>query len=425
VTVGSAPLTVTFSGAGSSSPDGSIASYSWNFGDGTTGSGEIVTHTYTVEGDYQPILTIADSVGNNAQAPAEAIVVGGLGSISGTSGFGSVQVGEATAPQTFTLTNVGAAPLTVSGFNISGDGLGDAGGAADVVLSSDTCTGATLAADASCTFAVSMVPQAEGLRVVMITANDGGVGPDMIVVTATGVAPPPGWTTATVVNSNGQPLVAVPISFRNATGGVTTLMTGSDGVASTAHMPGQYTVTATYANGTQSQSLTVTASGPNTVTFSTVAVTVQVNDPSSADIAAASVAHAGNTGSFGPKTPVNSSGQVTFQALPGTSSFTAYVAGGYQTQSLSVTASGPNTVTFSTFAMTVTVLKDGSPLATATVAHAGNTGTYGSKVPVNASGQVIFQALAGTSYFTAWDGSSYSTTQLTVSGPASTTMSVS
>jgi hypothetical protein len=206
---------------------------------------------------------------------------------------------------------------------------------------------------------------------------------------------------------------------------VTNVATDSGGTAGTALTPGTYAATVTYANGTQTQSLSVTASGPNTVTFSTVGVTVQVNDPSSSDIATASVAHAGNSGSFGPKTPVNSSGQVTFQALPGTSSFTAWVAGGYQTQSLSVTASRANAVTFSTFAVTVTVLKNGSPLATAVVAHAGNTGTYGSKVPVSTSGQVIFQALPGTSYFTAWDGNSYSSTQLTVTAPASTSISVS
>jgi hypothetical protein len=240
------------------------------------------------------------------------------------------------------------------------------------------------------------------------------------------VMAPPGWTTAVVVDSNGEPLVGVPIGFRSAAGNVTTLTTGSDGTASTALTPGKYTVTATYANGTQSQALTVTASGPNTVTFSTVAVTVQVNDPSSSDIATATVAHAGNTGSFGPKTAVNSSGQVTFQALPGTSSFTAWVAGGYQTQSLNVTASGPNTVTFSTVAVTVQVNDPSSlDIAAASVAHAGNTGSFGPKTMVNASGQVIFQALPGTSSFTAWVAGGYQTQSLnvTASGPNAVTFS--
>lgn len=36
-TSGTAPLNIAFSAAGSSDPDGSIASYQWAFGDGTTG----------------------------------------------------------------------------------------------------------------------------------------------------------------------------------------------------------------------------------------------------------------------------------------------------------------------------------------------------------------------------------------------------
>ncbi len=42
-------------------PAGSlIASYSWNFGDGSTGSGVIATHTYTQPGTYTARLTVAD-----------------------------------------------------------------------------------------------------------------------------------------------------------------------------------------------------------------------------------------------------------------------------------------------------------------------------------------------------------------------------
>ncbi len=235
---------------------------------------------------------------------------------------------------------------------------------------------------------------------------------------------PSGPATASVADSDGNPLAGVPVTFRSAGGTVTSATTGSAGTASATLAPGKYTVTAAYATGTQSQALTVTASGPNAVSFQTVAVTVQVNDPSSADIAAATVTHAGNTGTYGPKTPVNSSGQVVFQALPGTSTFTAYVAGGYQTQTITVPASGTSTVTFATVAVTITVDKNGSPLTTATVTHAGNIGTYGPQTPVNSSGQVVFQALPGTSTFVAWDGTAYAKQTLTVTGAAGITISV-
>jgi hypothetical protein len=39
-------LTASFNGSGSSDPDGTISSYAWTFGDGTTGSGATVSHTY-------------------------------------------------------------------------------------------------------------------------------------------------------------------------------------------------------------------------------------------------------------------------------------------------------------------------------------------------------------------------------------------
>jgi outer membrane protein assembly factor BamB len=237
---------------------------------------------------------------------------------------------------------------------------------------------------------------------------------------------PVGWTTVSVVDSGGSPLAGVPVAFRSSSGAVTNLTTGQGGTAATALAPGQYTVTATYANGYQSQSLTVTANGPNTVGFATVAVTVQVNDPSSSDLASASVAHAGNTGTFGPKTPVSASGQVVFQALPGTSSFTAYVAGGYQTQTVTVSASGTNTVTFSTVAVTVQVNDpSSSDLASASVAHAGNTGTFGPKTPVSASGQVVFQALPGTSSFTAYVAGGYQSQTVTVSASGTNTVTFS
>lgn len=55
--------TVTFNGSGSSDPDGSIISYSWNFGDSHTGTGVNTTHSYVAAGTYTVILTVTDNEG--------------------------------------------------------------------------------------------------------------------------------------------------------------------------------------------------------------------------------------------------------------------------------------------------------------------------------------------------------------------------
>ena len=54
---------ISFNASSSSDPDGSITSYAWNFGDGTTGTGQLVTHTYTTSGTKSATLTVTDNGG--------------------------------------------------------------------------------------------------------------------------------------------------------------------------------------------------------------------------------------------------------------------------------------------------------------------------------------------------------------------------
>jgi Tol biopolymer transport system component/chitodextrinase len=70
-TSGAPPLDVDFDGSGSSDPDGTIASYAWNFGDGDTDTGATVSHTYDTEGTFNATLTVTDNNGltNTASVP--------------------------------------------------------------------------------------------------------------------------------------------------------------------------------------------------------------------------------------------------------------------------------------------------------------------------------------------------------------------
>ena len=59
-------FTCTFNGASSPDPDSSIASYVWDFGDGTAGAGVTATHTYATRGRYSVTLTVSDDRGATA-----------------------------------------------------------------------------------------------------------------------------------------------------------------------------------------------------------------------------------------------------------------------------------------------------------------------------------------------------------------------
>jgi len=54
---------VRFDASGSYDPDGSIVKYIWDFGDGASGTGKIVAHTYSRAGTYTVRLTVQDDRG--------------------------------------------------------------------------------------------------------------------------------------------------------------------------------------------------------------------------------------------------------------------------------------------------------------------------------------------------------------------------
>ncbi|MGX7825768.1 ThuA domain-containing protein [Actinokineospora sp. 24-640] len=65
---GTSPLTVAFSSAGSSDPEGGALTYRWTFGDGGTSTAANPSHTYTARGQFNAQLTVTDPTGKTGVA---------------------------------------------------------------------------------------------------------------------------------------------------------------------------------------------------------------------------------------------------------------------------------------------------------------------------------------------------------------------
>ena len=61
IAIGKGPLEINFDASASSDQDGTISSFHWDFGDGTTGDTEKVIHSFTSAGTYTVILTVKDN----------------------------------------------------------------------------------------------------------------------------------------------------------------------------------------------------------------------------------------------------------------------------------------------------------------------------------------------------------------------------
>ncbi len=74
-TTGIGPLSVNFSSTGSYDPDGGIASYSWDFDDGTVSAEVNPVHSYNTPGTYTASLVVTDYSGLSSAADTVTIVV--------------------------------------------------------------------------------------------------------------------------------------------------------------------------------------------------------------------------------------------------------------------------------------------------------------------------------------------------------------
>jgi PKD repeat protein len=78
---------ISFSSSGSNDPDGSIVDYSWDFGDGQTGTGADTSHTYSEPDTYSVILIVTDDKGATNMATTSCTVEEVVPPDDGNGGF--------------------------------------------------------------------------------------------------------------------------------------------------------------------------------------------------------------------------------------------------------------------------------------------------------------------------------------------------
>jgi Domain of unknown function (DUF1929)/Legume lectin domain/PKD domain len=247
----SAPVTVTIKNggnavlhitsvtlAGTNPTDFALAS------DTCTGMTVAVNATCTVDVTFKPLATgtllanlqVADDAagspqtlaltGNGLAASTPAVTIAPTSPVM----FPSTTQGVASAPITVTVTNSGTATLNITTVTIAGTN------ASDFALTSNTCNGAALAANATCAVGVTFTPGATGMRTATFQVADNASGsPQSATLTGLGsasgsgitISPNPlalaatqGTTSApvnvTVTNSGNAPLHITNIAFGGA-----------------------------------------------------------------------------------------------------------------------------------------------------------------------------------------------------------------
>ena len=101
---GSSPPVMDFSAGGSTDADGEIASYRWDFGDGTVELGQDVSHEYDItgEGTFEVTLAVVDDDGAEAIASVTVAVPSAGGNAAPTAQF-DMEPGYGTVPFTVEL----------------------------------------------------------------------------------------------------------------------------------------------------------------------------------------------------------------------------------------------------------------------------------------------------------------------------------
>jgi DNA-binding beta-propeller fold protein YncE len=218
----------TFDASSSTVRFGTIASYRWDFGDGSapvTTTAPTTSHVYAGSGSFTASVTetssAGTSIGGEVYTGQTASRVGSAGaqasrsviisaapqpavSVSAHSlDFGVIAIGHTSLPQAITVTNSGQAPLVISSAVLAGTNK------RDYKITSDTCSGHTISASGACTTTLTFTPGGTGARAAQLAYDDNGSGsPHTIALSGSGTHR---VTLAGTVTLNGNPVAGAAV----------------------------------------------------------------------------------------------------------------------------------------------------------------------------------------------------------------------
>ena len=229
-----AGLVCTFDASGSADRDGTVTGYAWNFGDGTTGTGVRVNHTFPADGSRPVTLTVTDDDGATGQTVRTVTVTAppaGTGIALRASNGASARAVTSASVQVPASVQAGDALLLVLSTNSDAAGAAPAGFAPEASQTSGTNITTQLwsrtatAADAGSTLTVALTKQT---KVTLQLLAYSGVSATDAVSSASGRVDIGGTshTTPTATAAAGSWVVSVWSDKQNPARSWT--MTGSD-----------------------------------------------------------------------------------------------------------------------------------------------------------------------------------------------------
>jgi PKD repeat protein len=232
-TSGKAPLTVSFGSAGTTDPDGTVAAYDWDFGDGSPHSSSTSpTHRYDTVGTFTARLTVTDDLYATASITTTITTLTNVAPLAHASG----------TPIS------GTAPLTV---NFSSAGSTDPDG---TVVFYVWNFGDGSAVDSQPNPTHTYAP-GNFVATLTVTDNNGAHGTATVPITSTNVAP---TASAAATPSSGVAPLAVTFSSSGSVDPDGTIVTYSWDFGDGSAVDSSPNPSHTYAAGTYTATLTVT-----------------------------------------------------------------------------------------------------------------------------------------------------------------------